>query len=472
MRTKMLMVLMLATAIYTADADELGKCSWEYLVMEYETGETYLYNFFTDGTTSQSGNKTYYNLYGCRTEYGSDLNPYYAEELDGEYLLGIRLEGARMLVDQEAYKKWIAENSKDGMPSEEEIPYPITTDGEYILYDFALVEGGLYSGASYEEEIRVEKVSNYRQLLSNGVIVNIFAGYEKMKDGTIGGLLLDFLKPIQIKNAYTQLTAYYENGHCVVNNAYEEEPPLFYPFLKEGKRWVFHRTNDWNADYDYSYTVEGDTLIGGKAYKKVYEANEYSYKDNQPHYRAALREDGPTVFMVDRDHPAEDEHLLYDFEQGETYVYDEIVHQCVAQDEISVRGREYRRMTIRELSEEDRQGSDMFLVEGIGLQYCDLLEPCGWTYPGSFVTSMLSCWEGDECIFTLSDFDGSSPTGIENEELRMKNEESRGGVYDLQGRLVSRGYGGTCLAPSHPRTPAPSMKKGVYIVSGRKYVVK
>ena len=70
------------------------------------------------------------------------------------------------------------------------------------------------------------------------------------------------------------------------------------------------------------------------------------------------------------------------------------------------------------------------------------------------------------------------------------------GVYDLQGRLVSRGYVGTGvpgyenqrsaptgkansnkahdgnLAPSHPRTPAPSMKKGVYIVGGRKYVVK
>ncbi len=267
-------------------------------------------------------------------------------------------------------------------------------------------------------------------------------------------------------------------------------------FLKEGKHWVFNRTNDWNVDYDYSYTVEGDTLIGGKAYKKVYEVNEFSYNDDKPHYRAALREEGPKVFMVDRDHPAEAEYLLYDFEQGEIYVYDEIVHQCMAQDEISVRGRNYRRMTIRELSEEDRQGSDMFLVEGIGLQYCDLLEPCGWTFPSSFVTSMLSCWEDDECIFTLSDFDGSSPTGIENEELRMKNDESRGGVYDLQGRLVSRGYVDTGvpgyenqrsmptgkantnkahdgnLAPSHPRTPAPSMKKGVYIVSGRKYVVK
>ena len=56
-------------------------------------------------------------------------------------------------------------------------------------------------------------------------------------------------------------------------------------------------------------------------------------------------------------------------------------------------------------------------------------------------------------------------------------------VYDLQGRLVYRGYAGTevrgyensdegNLAPSRPRTPAPSMKKGIYIIGGRKFVVR
>ena len=63
-------------------------------------------------------------------------------------------------------------------------------------------------------------------------------------------------------------------------------------------------------------------------------------------------------------------------------------------------------------------------------------------------------------------------------------------VYDLQGRLVYRGYEGTevrgfensnellntgdegNLAPSRPRTPAPSMKKGIYIIDGRKFVVR
>ena len=93
-------------------------------------------------------------------------------------------------------------------------------------------------------------------------------------------------------------------------------------------------------------------------------------------------------------------------------------------------------------------------------------------------------------------FDGEA-TNIGNEALRMKNqrsaptgkanEESRGSIYDLQGRLVSRGYEGTevrgyenslvegeegNLAPSHPRTLAPSIKKGIYVVDGRKVVVK
>ena len=362
-----------------------------------------------------------------------------------------------------------------------------------LLYNFSPLLGDkFYYGEKYGtvtelDEITVRGIKRNRVKL---VVTDEDSPWPNAEDATgywVEGIgsSAGLLSPVDFMTtgyAYILQTCVEDGKVVFTGKDFNPLPERENAFMKEGKRWIFNRTNDWNVDYDYSYTVEGDTLIGGKAYKKVYEVNEFTYKDDQPHYRAALREDGPNVFMVDFAHPAEDEFLLYDFEQGETYVYDEIVHQFVAQDEISVKGRDYRRMTIRELSEEDRQGSDMFLVEGIGLQYCDLLEPCGWTYPGSFVTSMLSCWEDDECIFTLSDFDGSAPTGIENEELRtngrrlwgkpMKNDESRGGVYDLQGRLVSRGYGGTGLAPSHPRTPAPSIKKGVYIVGGKKYVVK
>ena len=78
------------------------------------------------------------------------------------------------------------------------------------------------------------------------------------------------------------------------------------------------------------------------------------------------------------------------------------------------------------------------------------------------------------------------PTGVMNKELRTKNEEWQGALYDLQGRLVCRGYEGTKvrgyeisnkvhdsnLAPSRPRTSAPSIRKGIYIQNGRKIIIK
>ena len=60
------------------------------------------------------------------------------------------------------------------------------------------------------------------------------------------------------------------------------------------------------------------------------------------------------------------------------------------------------------------------------------------------------------------------PTGIGNEELneelRMKNEESRDAVYDLQGRRIRRG--GTAFPPAQG-TPS----RGIYIIGTRKVVV-
>ena len=90
-------------------------------------------------------------------------------------------------------------------------------------------------------------------------------------------------------------------------------------------------------------------------------------------------------------------------------------------------------------------------------------------------------------------------TGIESIQHSTPNTQHPSAIYDLQGRLVYRGYEGTSrgyegagvrgyenslvegkegdLAPSHPRTPAPSrfvpsMKKGIYIVNGKKVIIK
>ena len=78
--------------------------------------------------------------------------------------------------------------------------------------------------------------------------------------------------------------------------------------------------------------------------------------------------------------------------------------------------------------------------------------------------------------------DGGEATGIDHPSTPNTHHPSP--IYDLQGRLVYRGYKGTevreyenslvgeegNLAPSHPRTPAPSIKKGIYIISGKKFI--
>ena len=82
-----------------------------------------------------------------------------------------------------------------------------------------------------------------------------------------------------------------------------------------------------------------------------------------------------------------------------------------------------------------------------------------------------------------------TPTAINQPSTPITHHPSS--IYDLQGRMIYRGYEGTKvrgyenqrsaptgkansdegnLAPSHPRTPAPSMKKGVVIINGKKFI--
>ena len=59
-------------------------------------------------------------------------------------------------------------------------------------------------------------------------------------------------------------------------------------------------------------------------------------------------------------------------------------------------------------------------------------------------------------------FSFSDPDGLMSEELRMKNEESAGAIYDLSGRRIN-----SQLSPVNCQLP-----KGVYIINGKKVVRK
>ena len=68
---------------------------------------------------------------------------------------------------------------------------------------------------------------------------------------------------------------------------------------------------------------------------------------------------------------------------------------------------------------------------------------------------------------------GISQLTMDNGQLSMDN---CGAVYDLQGRLVSRGYvtmdNGQLTIDNYGSAFAPSMKKGAYIMNGRKVIVR
>ena len=76
----------------------------------------------------------------------------------------------------------------------------------------------------------------------------------------------------------------------------------FPTFIADGKTWECER-DDGKA---YSYTIEGDTVIGVAAYSKLYLIRQGEHK-----YFAALREDGRKVYMLCAGE--EREVLLYDF---------------------------------------------------------------------------------------------------------------------------------------------------------------
>ena len=62
--------------------------------------------------------------------------------------------------------------------------------------------------------------------------------------------------------------------------------------------------------------------------------------------------------------------------------------------------------------------------------------------------------------------DGMGIGGIENEELRIKNEESNTAIYDLLGRKVISAEATSSIYNLHP-----SLKSGIYIVNGKKIVL-
>lgn len=178
--------------------------------------------------------------------------------------------------------------------------------------------------------------------------------------------------------------------------------------VKEGKRWEYVR-GDVAPVFHYVYTLQGDTTICGKAYKKMY----MSKDKGEPEYVSAMREEDGKVFKVSKG--SEEERLLFDFnaEVGDVVYHraDDIVEMYLTVkdiDHVLVGDREQKRfvLTMTEIlnngTDRLEYPDDVIWVEGIGsIGLFDSPESVFGSGGGGW---LLGCYEDDRMVFANEDF--------------------------------------------------------------------
>ena len=217
-------------------------------------------------------------------------------------------------------------------------------------------------------------------------------------------------------------------------------------FVKEGKTWECY----WFVDgKDYVYTITGDTIINGTAYKKMYLDGKYQY---------AVRQDGQKVYWMRE--TEEEEMLVYDFglNAGDVFVYDNLVKLRVLKvDTVNVNGIDFRRLHVQTVFDdsnnenENPDESSYYWVEGVGIHE-EPIQPY-FSFLIETPYAMRRCLDNGECIFSYDDF--FIGTGIAT-PTQEKAESKDAPVYDLAGRRVD----------------GKALHRGIYIRNGKKFVVK
>ena len=225
----------------------------------------------------------------------------------------------------------------------------------------------------------------------------------------------------------------------------EEGQDDYHPFVKEGKKWICSesvRTNEtvggvyamYNQTTQYTLRINGDTIIGGTTYKKVYkegvtvdkqllytypaeaiermEKNVHQEDATTTLYPEFLREADKKVYarMIRKEYGIDKEYVLYDFSvaAGEKVSSEfPLTNTFISSiDTIEVKGRNFRRYR---LGPEDYGGYEPLWVEGVGHPGGPFLSARAMTND-DMSYKLLSCYEDGECIFTNEDFNAQTST--------------------------------------------------------------
>lgn len=233
--------------------------------------------------------------------------------------------------------------------------------------------------------------------------------------------------------------------------------------LVEGKSWNYTYTyreidNEGNLvmkTVDYREWIEGTEVRNGQTYFLL-------HNSENSNTVVLCREDGGRMYALYDN--ASEEQQVYDFNlfAGSNIDWGFPGFYVSSTDSIEVDGICRKRLYINHATEDYTTGVCVW-VEGVGNTGL-LLEPFGHPFSDGKQYTLLSCYEGENCIFEAEDFDAVSNGGSNGVKSVKKDSPLKSSAfYDLQGRRLNRVGAG----------PVPArLRKGVYIENGRKRVVK
>ena len=240
------------------------------------------------------------------------------------------------------------------------------------------------------------------------------------------------------------------------------------PFVEEGKSWKYYieATKSWwdgkEAHWDTKYehatlTIEGDTIVDGKEYKKVIYSSDNTLFYETDFIYGIIREENKKVFMrfffdwyYDPEFPLSEEVLMYDFDLN---VGDKFVEESVNFSTT---------LTLQSIEENDGKRIYKFSTNKDWIPVMQWVEGAGGFHGlgieqripeltcidcTRYTFLSLSCTLGDEILCSF-DEDGNVVLGVE--EIKT-NSGKDGSIYDLQGRRLN----------AEP-------ERGLYIKNGKK----
>ena len=424
--------------------------------------------------------------------------------------------GADTLVGNVTYKKVLKDNEFSGICVREsgDKVWLLTKEypTEFLLYDFDWddnkeieteylknlnIEGNDY--ALQKETIPMDKCQDVTingktyQYYSDSFIRSQIRGIGKVAELNRYPCLLGYKEMAEILPGlvYSKVHWIQRNGEEIFRSDYAKEwtsevpggsktdiNMAYHPFVKEGKVWncqvkgyESEKVDGVYAFYfqtaQYSLRINGDTIIDGITYKKIYKENEiidkilvqtdpadaiqsmeknlHLEKNVTTLYPEFMREEGKTVYGRWKDW-SNQEFILYDFSVAEgeklsnKFPLGEVLINSIST--ITAHGQSFRCFHLG-----PNYGYEPLWVEGIGHPGGPFLSADAMMNDGKSYT-LLSCYEDGTCIFTADDFKLANTIKSIQSDVRHAFK-----IYDLQGRRLSK-------EPAH----------GVYIQNGRKRI--